>query len=65
MLNIPRVRLRDAVNHLNAINYAKGGQLPFELFDSVAMSEDEAGILQEDVNVKRAVAEAQREVTRR
>jgi len=58
LLNANRVNFRAAVNHLNAIAYAKGGQLPFELFDAIAFSEEEAEILQEEANIRRAVSEA-------
>lgn len=47
----------DTVAHKRAIDYSRGGQLPFELFDAIAYSEDEAADLQMDVNAKILVAE--------
>ena len=46
---------------MNGVSYGRGGQLPFELFDAVAMSEEEADRLQTDVNVKRLIDETLRE----
>lgn len=43
---------------MDALAFARGGQLPIELFDAVAMSEEEAEMIQTDVNVQRAVDEA-------
>jgi hypothetical protein len=57
MLNIPRLHLREAVNFILGVKYARGGQVPFELFDAVALSEDEAREAQLDVNSERLVEE--------
>ncbi len=62
---MPRIHARAAVNHLNALRYARGGQLPFILFDAIALSEDEARQVQEEVNARRAMAEALAQATRR
>lgn len=46
---------------MQGTKYAGPGQLPFELFDAVAMSDEEAAAMQTDVNVQRLVDEALRE----
>jgi len=40
-----------------AMKYARGGQVPFELFDAVAWSEEEADRLQTDTNIQRLIDE--------
>jgi hypothetical protein len=50
--------------HLQALNLARGGQIPFELLDAVAMSEEEAAALQTDANVERLIAETLAEAKR-
>jgi GR25 family glycosyltransferase involved in LPS biosynthesis len=58
-MNASRIRWGQTVSFLHALNYTKGGQqLPFEIFDAVAMSEEEAKELQFETNAQRAVAEA-------
>jgi hypothetical protein len=61
MLNIPRLNLRAAVAHMQGRQFARGGQLPFELFDAVALSEEEASARQDEVNMQRLIDEALRE----
>jgi hypothetical protein len=46
------------------VKFSKGGQLPFELFDAVAMSEEEADRMQTDVNVQRLIDETLAETRR-
>lgn len=47
-----------AASVMRGVSYARGGQLPFSVFDAMAMSEDEAAEAQMDVNSRRAVEEA-------
>lgn len=61
MLNIPRVNMRQAVNYAEGIRCAHGGY-SFAMFDAVAMSEEEAELLEDDAIARRALAEAKREV---
>jgi hypothetical protein len=46
------------------IQFARGGQLPLEYFDATAWSEEEAEMVQEDVNVERLIAQASAEARR-
>lgn len=61
MLNIPRVHLRQAVNYLQGVKCAQGAATPFAMFDAIAMSEEEAELLQDDSIARQAVEEAMRE----
>jgi GR25 family glycosyltransferase involved in LPS biosynthesis len=61
VLNIPRLHTRAAVIQMQALSFSRGGQLPFEIFDAVAMSEDEAEKRQTDVNVQRLIDETLRD----
>ena len=58
MLNLPRVNLRSAANFMQGFHFTRGGQLPYELFDALAWSEEEARGTHLDVNSERAIAEA-------
>jgi hypothetical protein len=64
MLNVPRLHLRATVNFMNALIYARGGQLPFGLFDATAFSEEEAEAVQLEVNAERLVQELLAETRR-
>ena len=64
MLNIPRLVERSADAVMKGIEYARGGQLPFSLFDAVALSEEEAAVRQSEVNERRLAEELLRESRR-
>lgn len=49
--------MRSAVSVMQGTKFARGGQLPFELFDAVAMSEDEADKIRLEVNAQRMLAQ--------
>lgn len=57
MMNIPRLTAGRTAAHLNALTYARGGELPFELFDAVALSEEEAEVMQTAANIQRQMQE--------
>ena len=56
--------MRSAYAHAQGHRMTRGGQLPFELFDAVAMSEEEAQYVQTDVNIERLLQEAREEARR-
>ena len=50
-----------AVALMQGVKFARGGQLPFEMLDALAMSEEEASAVQTDVNVQIVIDETLRE----
>lgn len=56
--------MRATATQMQAINYAKGGQLPLLLFDGISSSTDEAELKQDDFNFERAGEDALREARR-
>ena len=56
--------MRATVAHLQALEYSRGGQLPFGLFDAVALSEEEAGFVQTDTNIEILIAQTRAEARR-
>lgn len=64
ILNVPRVHMRQVIGMMDALAFSRGGQLPFEVLDAVSMSEEEAALVQTDVNVERVIVEAMAEARR-
>lgn len=58
MLNVSRLNMKQTYAFMRGMQFARGGQLPLEVFDAVAMSEEEAAMVQMDVNVQRAINES-------
>lgn len=59
MLNLPRVRMVQAVNAARGQMFAKMGQLPLAYFDALAMSREEAELAMSEHNTKQVIAEMQ------
>lgn len=56
--------MRHAAATMQGLQFAKGGQLPVELFDALALSEEEAYALTFDTNVQRVIEQAVRDAGR-
>ena len=65
IMNLQRIHLKQAVVMMDAIAFSRGGQLPFEVLDAASMSEEEADLVQTDVNIERVIAEAMAEARKR
>ena len=59
MLNLPRIRMVQAVNAARGQMLAKMGQLPLSYFDALAMSREEAESQMADHNTRQVIAEMQ------
>lgn len=57
MLNASRARWTMTVAFLQALRMQKASQLPLEIFDTIAQSEEEAREVQYDANSKAVIAE--------
>jgi len=57
MLNVDRLLMLPTVAHKRAIEYARGGQLPFDYYDAESMSSEEAMQRQVEVNAALLVEE--------
>ena len=58
ILNLPRVLMRHAVAHTRGARMAMAGQLPFDYFDALAASEEEAQKRQFEYNLASTIASA-------
>ena len=52
MLNLPRILMRDVYAGMQAIRAANAPELPLELFDAVASSDEHAADLAMDANMQ-------------